>query len=198
MIDALTVLLSIPVVLLSVVCVYLYLDRNRLKNIEEQALQTRVINAQFNEQLREMLVSTRILEEELGQEREKNRTLLSQKKSSETRLGQISEHLVPFLENCRHDPKSMHFLGNPVDYVVFDFDGGAITFVEVKSGNSKPSKRQKVIKNIIKTGRIFYDEIRINERGVKNKTVGGDVLEAPKKSYRHKINSVVQQNTEKK
>ena len=66
----------------------------------------------------------------------------------------------------------MHFLGNPIDYVVFDFDQGSITFLEVKSGNSKPSKRQKTVKNIVKTGRIYYDEIRINEQGVKNRTVG--------------------------
>lgn len=116
------------------------------------------------------------VQDDLGGEREKNRALLSQKKSSETRLGQISEHLVPLLENCRHDPKTMHFLGNPIDYVIFDFDDGKITFLEVKSGNSKPSKRQKIIKNIIRTGRIYYEELRINERGVKNKVVKGDEL----------------------
>lgn len=107
-------------------------------------------------------------------EMEKNKTVVSQKKSSETRLGQISEHLVPFLANCKYDPKSMHFLGQPIDYIVFDFDEGAITFVEVKSGNSKPNKRQKIIKNIIKTGRVFFEEIRINEKGIKTKTTEND------------------------
>lgn len=128
-------------------------------------------NARHVENLQDLQSEVVNLQADLGDERELNRTLLSQKKSSETRLGQISEHLVPFLENCRHDPKNMHFLGNPIDYVVFDFDEGAITFLEVKSGNSKPSKRQKTIKNIIKTGRVFYEEIRINQKGVKNKVV---------------------------
>lgn len=128
-------------------------------------------NSRHRESLQELQSEVVNLQADLGDERELNRTLLSQKKSSETRLGQISEHLVPFLENCRHDPKNMHFLGNPIDYVVFDFDDGAITFLEVKSGNSKPSKRQKTIKNIIKTGRVFYEEIRINQKGVKNKVV---------------------------
>lgn len=128
-------------------------------------------NSRHRESLQELQAEVVNLQADLGDERELNRTLLSQKKSSETRLGQISEHLVPFLENCRHDPKNMHFLGNPIDYVVFDFDDGAITFLEVKSGNSKPSKRQKTIKNIIKTGRVFYEEIRINQKGVKNKVV---------------------------
>jgi predicted Holliday junction resolvase-like endonuclease len=76
---------------------------------------------------------------------------------------------VPFLDACPYDPKNLHFLGNPIDYVCFDFDQGSITFLEVKSGNSKPSKRQKTVKNIIKAGRVFYDEIRINEKGVRIK-----------------------------
>ena len=122
--------------------------------------------AKGNKELQDDLLNT---QDDLGQEREKNRTLLSQKKSSETRLGQISEHLIPFLDNCTHDPKSMHFLGNPIDYIVFDFDQGEITFLEVKSGNSKASKRQKTVKNIIKAGRIKYEELRINEKGVKSK-----------------------------
>lgn len=137
-------------------------------------------NTKFNEQLRELQVEVVGLQDELGEERDKNRTLLSQKKSSETRLGQISEHLVPFLDNCPYNPKDLHFLGNPIDYVIFDFDDGKITFLEVKSGNSKPSKRQKTIKNIIKSGRIFYDEIRINERGVKVKQIKNeDIVEDP-------------------
>lgn len=128
----------------------------------------------LQDELKDLQKQLLVAQEELGQEREKNRTLLSQKKSSETRLGQISEHLVPFLENCQHDPKNMHFMGNPIDYVVFDFDQGSITFLEVKSGNSKPTKRQKIVKNIIKMGRVFYEEIRINEKGMKNRVVGLD------------------------
>ena len=107
----------------------------------------------------------------LQEQLNKNTEILSQKKSSETRLGQISEHLIPFLEECPYDPKNMHFMGNPIDYLIFDFDEGSITFLEVKSGNSKPSKRQKMIKNMIKDGHVYYNEIRINEKGVKAKVV---------------------------
>ncbi len=132
-----------------------------------------VSNEQLQKGNRELQDDLFKIQDELGLEREKNRQLLSQKKSSETRLGQISEHIVPFLANCPYDPKNLHFLGNPVDYVCFDFDQGAITFIEVKSGNSKPSKRQKIVKNIVKTGRVYYDEIRINEKGVRRKHVSG-------------------------
>ena len=150
----------------------------RLRRDNKNMLDTQVYNQQLELTNKELQSDLLEIQEFLGQEREKNRTLLSQKKSSETRLGQISEHLVPFLAECKHDPKTMHFLGNPIDYVVFDFDQGSITFLEVKSGNSKPSKRQKTVKNIVKSGRIYYDEIRINEKGVKNRTVGYEEAKA--------------------
>ena len=156
--------------LLPLAIIELYRARKAAKNVLTTSVQNETLKQELKVQQSQLLQ----VQEELGQEREKNRTLLSQKKSSETRLGQISEHLVPFLENCTHDPKNMHFMGNPIDYCIFDFDQGAITFLEVKSGNSKPTKRQKIVKNIIKTGRVFYEEIRINEKGVKNRVIGLD------------------------
>ena len=109
------------------------------------------------------------LEKKLQVEIENNKKILSQKKSSETNLGQISENLAPFLENFPYDPKDCQFLGNPLDYIVYDLDQGQIVFIEVKSGGSKPSKKQRTIKNIIQSGRVFYEEMRINNKGVKIK-----------------------------
>lgn len=140
-----------------------------LKTNSNSVLDLKVKNAKLLEENKGFQSALLEIQDSLGKERETNRSLLSQKKSSETRLGQISEHLVPFLAGCTHDPKSLHFLGNPIDYIAFNFDDGAITFLEVKSGNSKASKRQKTIKNIIKSGRVFYEEIRINEKGVKSR-----------------------------
>ncbi len=162
------------IIILVGLCVGLGIELYRAKKASNNELNTSVENETLKTSLKSHVSQLIRVQEELGQEREKNRTLLSQKKSSETRLGQISEHLVPFLENSTHDPKNMHFMGNPIDYCIFDFDQGSITFLEVKSGNSKPTKRQKIVKNIIKTGRVFYEEIRINEKGVKNRVVGLD------------------------
>ncbi len=102
-------------------------------------------------------------------ELENNKTILSQKKSSETRMGQMTENIVPFLEAFPYDPKNAHFLGQPIDFVVFDYDDGKIVFVEVKTGNAKESARQKLIKNIIKSGRVYYEHIRVSPKGVKIK-----------------------------
>lgn len=147
---------------------------NDLSRARKRALAKEIDNNKLLEELRQANENLVDAQEKLGDEREKNRTLLSQKKSSETRLGQISEHLIPFLNGCTHDPKNLHFMGNPIDYLAFDFDDGKITFLEVKSGNSKASKRQKIIKNIIKTGRVYYEELRINEKGIKSRVTGLD------------------------
>lgn len=96
-----------------------------------------------------------------------NAKILSQKKSSETRVGQITENIVPFLDAFPFNPKDAHFLGQPIDFIVFDFDEGAITFVEVKTGNAKESQRQKLVKNMVKNGRVFYTKIQVNEKGIK-------------------------------
>lgn len=152
--------------ILAAVVVYLLLNRRaEPKAIIEARAKEMVLNSQLKEASENLLN----IQEELGLEREKNRELLSQKKSSETRLGQISEHVIPFLEGCPYNPKDLHFLGNPIDYVVFDLDQGEITFLEVKTGNSKQSKRQKLIKNIIKAGKVYFAEMRIDQKGTKHK-----------------------------
>ena len=91
--------------------------------------------------------------------REQLKTLLSQKKSSEVRTGQIAEQLAPFLDNFKHDPKQSHFLGQPIDYVVFEDD--KVVFVEVKSGNSKLSSKQRAIKENIESGRVEFETLNI-------------------------------------
>lgn len=99
----------------------------------------------------------------------KHKTILSQKKSSETNLGKISENLVPLLSECPYDPRYMHFFGMPIDYIVFDYDQGEIVFLEVKSGKSKPSAHQKLIRDIIKEGKVYYEEFRVSTKGIKIK-----------------------------
>ena len=91
--------------------------------------------------------------------------ILSQKKSSEVRLGKISESLAPVLQGFPVDPKkpgtSTIFLGQPVDFIHFDPERG-IVLVEVKSGNSKLSANQKRIKELVKEGQIEWLEFRVS------------------------------------
>ena len=87
--------------------------------------------------------------------------LLSQKKSSEVMIGLITEKLAPFLDDFNHNPEDLQFMGNPIDYVHFNRETGDVTFIEVKSGNSKLSKVQRLIRNAVNEGRVAFNEFRV-------------------------------------
>ena len=78
------------------------------------------------------------------------------------RLGKISETLAPLLDNFPVDVEKVGtataFIGQPVDYLHFDPEEG-ITFIEVKSGNSRLSQSQKRIKELVLAGKVFWREV---------------------------------------
>lgn len=86
--------------------------------------------------------------------------LMSQKKSSEVRLGQISEQLAPFLDGFSYDTKNTKFLGQPIDLISFEND--RVVFIEVKTGNSQLSQKQKHIKELIQNKQVFWEEFRLS------------------------------------
>lgn len=73
--------------------------------------------------------------------------------------GQITEHTVPFLVQGAN-PKDYHFLGNPIDYVVFkgmtDEEPIEVVFLEVKTGESRMNKHQRKVRDAIKEGRVRF------------------------------------------
>ena len=99
------------------------------------------------------------MEAKFLKESEDRKKILSQKKSSEVRLGHIAETLAPFLDQFDFDPETCTFLGKPIDYISFNDDG--ITFIEVKSGESQLSSKQKQIKNLVADNKVFWKEVRI-------------------------------------
>ena len=85
--------------------------------------------------------------------------LLGQKKSSEVRTGKITEQIAPFLEDYPNNPRTARFIGDPIDFVHFDED--KVTFVEVKSGKSQLSKKQRGIRDLIKDGKVEFVIYRV-------------------------------------
>ncbi|MBS3077492.1 hypothetical protein J4233_04435 [Candidatus Pacearchaeota archaeon] len=67
--------------------------------------------------------------------------------------GKVSETFAPFLEGFPFKPSECKFLGDPIDYVVFEGlderDVKGVHFVEVKEGTSQLSKHQKQIRDLI-------------------------------------------------
>ena len=85
--------------------------------------------------------------------------LMSQKKSSETRVGLITEQIAPFLADYPLNPSNARFIGSPIDIISFDSD--KITFIEVKSGHSQLTKRQRQIRDMVKEGKVEFLTYRI-------------------------------------
>lgn len=89
--------------------------------------------------------------------------------------GQFSEQLAPFLPDFRYSPTECKFIGKPIDLIVFEgLDNNfvnEIVFLEVKSGKSKLSKREKSIKQAIDEKRIRWEKYDVPEDLIKNKDI---------------------------
>lgn len=94
-------------------------------------------------------------------------------------MGRVTEQLLPFSEAMSmFNPKDARFIGSPIDLVVFDGaeemrDNINIVFIEVKTGTSALSKRQKLIKDAIENGRVEWKRVNM-------KNFGDDVEDALK------------------
>lgn len=79
-------------------------------------------------------------------------------------VGKVHEQLVPFLPGFGYNPKDARFLGTPVDFIVFDGlnDGEvrSIAFVEVKTGRSDLSTRERRVRDAVRAGRVEWVEHR--------------------------------------
>jgi len=85
---------------------------------------------------------------------------ISRNKSVEIRTGFILEKIAPFLDVFKHDPNTAHHLGNPIDYVVFAED--EIIFVEVKTGKSRSSVKQRHIEKLVNEGKVRFEIVRFD------------------------------------
>lgn len=86
--------------------------------------------------------------------------------------GKMAEQLAPLLPEFEYLPSDAKFLGDPVDYVVFngytDFREGEATaneievvLIDIKSGNARLTKGQQAIAQAIAQGRVRFETVRI-------------------------------------
>ena len=86
--------------------------------------------------------------------------------------GKMAEQLAPIMPEFQYLPSDAKFLGDPVDYVVFDgysdFRDGEgpaedieVVLIDIKSGNARLTKGQQAIAEAVKKGRIRFETIRI-------------------------------------
>lgn len=84
----------------------------------------------------------------------------SLRRSESTRYGQITEQFMPFISEYPYDSKQFRFLGSPIDGVQFEED--KIVMIEFKSAGSQLSTRQRRIRNLVREGKVDFQEIRVS------------------------------------
>ena len=87
--------------------------------------------------------------------------------------GKMAEQLAPIMPEFQYLPSDAKFLGDPVDYVVFDGytdfrdgEGDAedieVVLIDIKSGGARLTKGQQAIARAIQEGRVRFKTIRID------------------------------------
>jgi predicted Holliday junction resolvase-like endonuclease len=88
-------------------------------------------------------------------------------RSQATIVGLVHEQLLPYLPDFPWNPKDARFLGSPVDLVVFDgLDDGQlrqIVLVEVKTGASVLTARERQVRDVIRAGAVQWRELRAGQ-----------------------------------
>jgi len=78
--------------------------------------------------------------------------------------GKMTEHLIPWFSDFMYNPSDARFLGSPVDFIVFDglSEGNLkeLIIVEVKTGSSSLSPRERSVARVIEEGKIRFEIIR--------------------------------------
>jgi predicted Holliday junction resolvase-like endonuclease len=79
--------------------------------------------------------------------------------------GKVQEQLIPYLPDFPYNPRDVRFLGSPVDLVVFDglAEGHVkrVVFLEVKTGRSRLTSRERAVRDAISCGDVEWAELRV-------------------------------------
>ena len=87
-------------------------------------------------------------------------------RSQAVTAGKVHEQLAPYFPLFPYNPKDVRFLGSPIDLVIFDglAEGRLrrIVFLEVKTGSSGLTHRERCVREVIDAGDIEWAELRVS------------------------------------
>jgi len=162
-------ILFIALIILS----YLYLQaRNEMAGRAQQLYDRwREVDIAYirEEQNRLATADARLRFEQWLQEKEKGIREDAILKSLAVTMGKVTEHFIPFLPEFKYNPQDARFIGSPVDFVVFDGlsegDLRQVVFVEIKTGGSGLSTRERWIRDAIRESRVIWELVKMKGRG---------------------------------
>ena len=89
------------------------------------------------------------------------------KRSRVVLKGKIGEQLAPIFDVFPFDVADARFIGSPVDFLVFDgYSDGEIkevVLVEIKTGKSRLSTKERSIRNVVNEGRFRWLTVNIDK-----------------------------------
>lgn len=90
-------------------------------------------------------------------------------KSQAVTMGKVAEQLTPYLPGFHYNPQDARFIGSPVDFVVFDGlsegDLKQVVFVEVKTGKSALTQRERWVRDAIRLGKVAWEQLVMKKPG---------------------------------
>jgi predicted Holliday junction resolvase-like endonuclease len=93
-------------------------------------------------------------------------------RSRSTLKGRISEQMAPLLPEFPFSPADARFIGNPIDFIVFDGytnakdekgDTISVVLVEVKKGKGKLTREETLIRKAVEEGRVSWRTIVLKD-----------------------------------
>ncbi len=134
---------------------------DRWRNEEMKALKTQL------KQLADTDAQMQI--ERWKQAHEREIRLDAVQRSSAVTRGKVTEHIVPYLPGFDIDPKDIRFLGTPIDLIAFKGLNGSgeeveIVFIEVKTGRSVLSAREKAVKKAVEEKKVSWRVFNPDEK----------------------------------
>ena len=103
--------------------------------------------------------------------------------------GKVTEHIVPYLPGFDLDPKDIRFLGTPIDLIAFkglnaSVEEVEIVFIEVKTGGSVLSAREKAVKKAVEekkvSWRVFNPDVEVDRPKISIITDGSSIRLQPR------------------
>lgn len=89
------------------------------------------------------------------------------KRSGHVVTGKVAEQVVPFGPEFTFNCRDCRFLGSPIDFIVFEglTEGHLerIVLVEVKTGRSRLSGREKQVQDAVRLGEVDYEVLRVGK-----------------------------------
>ncbi len=89
--------------------------------------------------------------------------------------GKMAEQIAPLLPGFDYWPSDARFLGDPVDYVIFNGYSRAkdghedepleIVIVDIKEGRARLNRGQRLIAQAVAAGRVRFEVVRVSEEG---------------------------------